>query len=205
MEPDFEKGSGLLPAIVQDAHTRKVLMLGYMNREAWKKTRSEGKVCFYSRSKQCLWTKGETSGNYLYLKEMRLDCDADTLLVLAEPAGPVCHTGADTCFDEKNTTGLDFLMYLENLIRERREKMPENSYTTRLFREGTPKIAQKVGEEAVELVIEAMRAERRNDLLRGEAADLFYHLLVLLADTGESLTGVIAELERRHGEKTAGK
>ncbi|MGC9471443.1 MAG: bifunctional phosphoribosyl-AMP cyclohydrolase/phosphoribosyl-ATP diphosphatase HisIE [Bacteroidales bacterium] len=205
MEPDFEKGNGLLPAIVQDARTLKVLMLGYMNREAWEKTRSQGKVCFYSRSRQCLWTKGETSGNYLYLKEMRLDCDADTLLVLAEPAGPVCHTGADTCFYEKNSGGLDFLMQLEKLIRDRRKIMPENSYTTRLFREGTPKIARKVGEEAVELMVEAMRAEKKEDLLRGEAADLLYHLLVLLVDAGESLAGVITELEKRHGEKTERK
>ncbi|HDR89318.1 MAG TPA: bifunctional phosphoribosyl-AMP cyclohydrolase/phosphoribosyl-ATP diphosphatase HisIE [Bacteroidetes bacterium] len=205
MEPNFDKGNGLLPAIVQDAATRKVLMLGYMNREAWEKTLEEGKVCFYSRSRQSLWTKGETSGNFLFLKEMLLDCDADALLVLAEPAGPVCHTGADTCFFEKNSNGLDFLIRLEKLIRERREKMPENSYTTRLFSEGTPKIAKKVGEEAVELVIEAMRAEKSEDLFRGEAADLLYHLLVLLVDTGESLAGVIAELERRHGEKTERK
>ncbi len=198
MKPDFEKGNGLIPAIVQDADTGKVLMLGYMNREAYEKTLREGRVSFYSRSRQTLWTKGETSGHFLKLEGMSLDCDRDSLLVKARPAGPVCHTGQDTCFSETNSPGLSFLLQLEELIRDRKEKMPEGSYTTSLFSKGSPKIAQKVGEEAVELVIEAMRPAFREDLFRGEAADLLYHLLVLLVEKGIPLGEIVQELSSRH-------
>ena len=195
MTVDYSKHPDqLVPAVVQDPRTRRVLMLGYMNQAALEKTRSSGLVTFYSRSRNCLWTKGETSGNLLHVREILLDCDQDTLLILAEPAGPVCHTGADTCFGQKNT--LPFLSHLEEVIENRRQASPETSYTASLFRKGTAKIAQKVVEEAGELVIEAM-GENQDQFL-DEAADLIYHVLVLLADKERCLDDVLDVLRRRH-------
>lgn len=197
---DFEKGGGLLPAIVQDAGTHQVLMLGYMNEEAVTKTIEEKRVTFFSRSKGRLWTKGESSENYLNLVSIQADCDNDSLLIMAEPEGPTCHTGETSCFHEKpfqaKSSGLSFLNDLENLIRERRRTMPEESYTSYLFNEGIDKIAQKVGEEAVETVIEAKNEQ--NDKLIGEVADLFYHLLVLLVEKGISLEKIVNRLKKRH-------
>jgi len=194
---DFEKGSGLVPAVVQDARTHVVLMLGYMNREALEKTQREGRVTFFSRTRQALWTKGETSGNFLHVRDIRTDCDADTLLIQAVPAGPVCHTGADTCFDEPNTPDrLAFLRHLEDVIRDRKANPSEKSYTSSLFERGMNKIAQKVGEEAVELVIEAK--DDNDDLFKGEAADLLFHLLILLEAKAVPLDEVLAVLEARH-------
>ncbi len=195
-EIDFAKGEGLVPVIVQDARTAKVLMLGYMNEAAVRQTLSSRRVTFFSRSKQRLWTKGETSGNFLDLVDIRVDCDGDTLLVFAHPAGPVCHTGADTCFAETNQLA-DFLPYLEGVIHDRRDNPSAESYTSKLFARGINKIAQKVGEEAVELVIEAKDDNR--DLFLGEAADLVYHYLVLLAAKGYTLDEVIGVLRERHG------
>ncbi len=192
---DFEKGGGILPAIIQDSDTRQVLMLGYMNREALDKTLTEGRVTFYSRSKERLWTKGETSGNHLTVKEIKIDCDNDTILVQASPAGPVCHTGSDTCFDETNENQ-HFLQHLERVIQQRRDEPSGESYTSSLFRKGINKVAQKVGEEAVELVIEAK--DDNDDLFLGEAADLMYHYLVLLAAKNKTLKDVIQVLESRH-------
>lgn len=194
---DFSKSSdGLLPAIIQDAFTHKVLMLGYMNQEAFEKTQAENIVTFYSRSKQRLWTKGETSGNFLQVQEIRIDCDRDTILIKAKPKGVVCHTGADTCFEENNQNNLQFLEYLQGIIQERKKQVSKNSYTTSLFAKGINKIAQKVGEEAVELVIEAK--DDNKDLFLGEAADLLFHYLVLLAAKNTSLQEVISVLEKRH-------
>jgi phosphoribosyl-ATP pyrophosphohydrolase/phosphoribosyl-AMP cyclohydrolase len=193
---DFKKGGGLVPAVVQDADTGKVLMLGYMNKEAYDKTLKEGKVTFYSRSREQLWTKGETSGNYLYLEEILIDCDGDTLLVKAHPAGPVCHTGSDTCFDEQNSANAMFLHYLQGVIAGRKTASAEKSYTRTLFDKGINKIAQKVGEEAVELVIEAK--DENDDLFKNEAADLLYHFLVLLEAKKIQLSEVIEVLKRRH-------
>jgi phosphoribosyl-AMP cyclohydrolase / phosphoribosyl-ATP pyrophosphohydrolase len=184
----------LVPAVIQDSRTRRVLMLGYMNEAALENTRSSGLVTFYSRSRDCLWTKGETSGNLLHVREILLDCDQDALLILAEPAGPVCHTGEDTCFRQKNT--LPFLSILESVIDNRREASPETSYTASLFRKGRAKIAQKVVEEAGELAIEAMG--ENHDLFLEEAADLIYHVLVLLADKGLRLDDVLDVLRKRH-------
>ena len=195
IEPDFEKGGGLLPVIVQDAKTNKVLMLGYMNTEALEKTQAESKVTFYSRSKERLWTKGESSGNFLYVKSIDIDCDNDTLLIKAIPEGPVCHTGTDTCFAEKNR-GNDFLHHLENVIWDRKMNPDEQSYTASLLKRGINKVAQKVGEEAVELVIEAK--DNNKDLFLGEAADLMYHYLVLLAAKDVRLDEVLTLLEQRH-------
>jgi len=192
---DFEKSNGLVPAIVQDAKTRQVLMLGYMNKEALDKTLAEGKVTFFSRSKNRLWTKGETSGNFLNLVEWKADCDSDTLLLRVHPEGPVCHTGSDTCFDEKNAA-TDFLAQLEEIIRQRRDNPTENSYTASLFKKGLNKIAQKVGEEAVELVIEAK--DNDETLFLNEAADLMFHYLVLLAAKGYALEDVVSVLQQRH-------
>jgi phosphoribosyl-ATP pyrophosphohydrolase/phosphoribosyl-AMP cyclohydrolase len=192
---DFKKLNGLVPAIIQDATSRQVLMLGFMNEEALEKTRAEGKVTFFSRTKNRLWTKGEESGNFLHVQEILEDCDRDTLLIRVRPEGPVCHTGSDTCFDEDNRTG-DFLYALQELIHERREKMPENSYTSKLFSKGINKIAQKVGEEAVELVIEAKDNDDQRFL--DEAADLVYHLMVLLSAKGYGLNDVERVLEARH-------
>lgn len=196
---DFTKLNGLIPAIIQDAATRNVLMLGFMNEEALELTRKEGKVCFYSRTKQRLWTKGETSGNFLYVEEILEDCDKDTLLIKARPAGPACHTGSDTCFDEANQANrLSFLQDLQELIDQRKREMPQGSYTTSLFKKGINKVAQKVGEEAVELVIEAK--DDNKELFLNEAADLVYHLLVLLTAKGHSIAEVASILEDRHRE-----
>jgi phosphoribosyl-ATP pyrophosphohydrolase/phosphoribosyl-AMP cyclohydrolase len=194
---DFKKfGDGLAPAIVQDSGTEKVLMLGFMNEEALSKTLEDGKVTFYSRSRQRLWTKGEESGNYLLLKGIAVDCDNDTLLIKAEPLGPVCHTGADTCWDEKNHRE-DFLFYLEEVIQSRKQTVPaESSYVAGLFAGGINKIAQKVGEEAVELVIEAK--DQNEKLFLGEAADLLFHYLILLNAKGYNLQDVIDVLQTRH-------
>lgn len=200
MTIDFLKGDGLVPAIVQDAVTRKVLMLGYMNEEAYGLTLDRGLVTFFSRSRGRIWTKGETSGNFLQLREILADCDGDTLLVKAVPSGPVCHTGADTCFGEDNEpseiSSPEFLFYLENVIKDRRTNPIEGSYTNHLFSRGLNKIAQKVGEEAVEMVIEAKDDDK--ELFLGEAADLMYHYMVLLAQKNCSLSEVIEILKDRH-------
>ena len=198
---DFKKLGGLIPAIIQDATTDTVLMLGFMNEEALEKTRKEGKVTFFSRTKNRLWTKGEESGNFLHVVKILEDCDKDTVLIKANPAGPVCHTGSDTCFDEKNSNsdnieGIDFINTLQQLIHTRKAEMPEGSYTTSLFNEGINKIAQKVGEEAVELIIEAK--DNNEELFLNEAADLVYHLLVLLTAKGKDIKDVNSILEQRH-------
>lgn len=195
MKIDFEKSSdGLIPVIVQDSQTNKVLMLGYMNAESFNLTQASNRVTFYSRSRQKLWTKGETSGNFLDVKEILVDCDEDTILIKAVPSGVVCHTGKDTCFNEKNETD-SFLFQLEKTINQRKLEPLENSYTSDLFAKGINKIAQKVGEEAVELIIEAK--DDNDDLFKNEAADLLYHLIVLFAEKNISLTEVIAKLEDR--------
>ena len=191
---DFKKSNGLLPCIVQDSLTHVVLMLGYMNDEALQKTLTEKKLTFYSRSKQRLWTKGETSDNFLHLVDVFQDCDNDTLLFKVKPVGPVCHTGTDSCFNQKNETqGLEFL---ETIIQQRKLNPKEGSYTNQLLNSGINKVAQKVGEEAVELVIEAK--DNNRDLFLGEAADLMYHYLVLLAAKGHSLSNVVSVLKQRH-------
>jgi phosphoribosyl-ATP pyrophosphohydrolase/phosphoribosyl-AMP cyclohydrolase len=198
MKIDFNKYSdGLVPAIIQDFKTQKVLMLGFMNDEAVRKTEETGLVTFYSRSKSRLWTKGEESGNHLLLRQMLLDCDKDTLLIKAEPKGPVCHTGADTCWSEKNHME-DFLFYLEDIINLRKNVSPDISYVARLHGEGINKIAQKVGEEAVELVIEAK--DENKELFLNEAADLVFHFLILLNAKGYNLQGVINVLKERHSK-----
>lgn len=198
MEIDFEKTGGLVPAIIQDANTKNVLMLGYMNQEAFDKTMATGKVTFWSRSRNCLWTKGETSGNFLDLVSIKNDCDNDTLLVKAVPHGPTCHTGTDTCWGEDNESNpLAFLSELQDFIERRHEEMPEGSYTTSLFKKGVNRIAQKVGEEALETVIEATNGT--NDKLIYEASDMFYHLIVLLTEKGLRIEDVAAELQKRHG------
>ncbi len=205
MSLNFEKMGGILPAVIQDAQSREVLMLGFMNPEAYDKTRKEGRVCFYSRTKERLWTKGEESGNFLDVVEILEDCDKDTLLIKVNPAGPVCHTGQKTCFGEGDGEGenekvadskLEFLKTLQDIIKSRKSEMPENSYTTKLFRAGVNKIAQKVGEEAVELVIEAK--DQNDDLFLNEAADLLFHLMILLVDRGYSLDDVTRILKQRH-------
>jgi phosphoribosyl-ATP pyrophosphohydrolase/phosphoribosyl-AMP cyclohydrolase len=197
IEVNFGKSpDGLVPAIVQDSTTEKVLMLGYMNQEALEKTKEDGKVVFFSRSKRRLWTKGEESGNFLLVREIAVDCDQDTLLIKAEPLGPVCHTGADTCWDEKNHRE-DFLVRLEEVIAERRlEGSGDSSYVARLFAKGLNKIAQKVGEEAVELVIEAK--DHDDTLFLNEAADLLFHYLILLNAKGYNLQDVTNVLRERH-------
>ncbi len=196
MDIDFSKHpDGLVPAIVQDDTTLRVLMLGYMNRQALDHTLSTGRVTFWSRSRNRLWTKGEESGNILELRAIAIDCDRDTLLVKAHPTGPVCHTGADTCWTERNHPA-GFLPYLEDIIRLRRDSGDPQSYVNTLFTRGMPKIAQKVGEEAVELVIEALREEP--DKFLGEAADLLFHYLVLLNAKGYTLHDVTSVLEKRH-------
>lgn len=195
---DFDKMNGLIPAIIQDSETRKVLMLGFMNREAYDRTMESGKVTFYSRSKKRLWTKGEESGNFLRVVSVKADCDDDTLLIEVNPAGPVCHTGTDTCWGEKNEEPLMFLKLLQDFIDKRREEMPEGSYTTSLFREGINKIAQKVGEEAVETVIEATNGT--DEHLIYEGADLIYHLIVLLASKGYRIEDLARELSDRHSD-----
>lgn len=194
MKIDFDKSGGLVPVIVQHAGTLQVLMLGYMNREAFEKTREEGKVTFFSRSKQRLWTKGESSGNYLTVDEILTDCDEDTLLIKAFPHGPTCHTGTTSCFREETAKG--FLYNLEKVIEQRITENPEGSYTARLFSRGVNKVAQKVGEEAVELVIEAK--DDNLDLFRNEAADLLYHYLILLKTKNLKLEDIEAVLKERH-------
>lgn len=196
MKLDFDKLNGLVPAIIQDAKTKKVLMLGFMNQDAYKKTVDEKLVTFYSRTKNRLWTKGEESGNFLDVIEIFEDCDNDTLLVKVNPRGPVCHTGADTCFNENNVGTLDFIEYLQTLIDQRKREMPEGSYTTKLFKAGINKVAQKVGEEAVELVIESK--DNNDDLFLNEAADLLYHLLVLLTAKNYRIEDVVKVLQSRH-------
>ncbi len=197
MTIDFKKMDGLVPAIIQDAVTQKVLMLGFMNEEAYQKTVETGKVTFWSRSRNTLWTKGETSGNFLNVVEILNDCDQDTLLIKARPDGPTCHTGADTCWGEENVTNpLLFLSELSDFIERRHKEMPEGSYTTKLFSQGINKIAQKVGEEALETVIEATNGT--NGQLVYEASDLLYHLIVMLTDKGLRIEDVAEELHRRH-------
>ena len=197
MNIDFEKMNGLVPAIVQDNGTMKVLMLGFMNEEAYRKTMDTGKVTFYSRTRKCLWTKGETSGNYLNVVSVAVDCDNDTLLVKAVPEGPVCHTGADTCWGEDNVANpLSFLSMLQDLVEKRHEEMPEGSYTTSLFKDGVNRIAQKVGEEALETVIEAVNGS--DERLIYEASDMFYHLVVLLTEKGLRIEQIAEELQKRH-------
>lgn len=196
MNLDFSKNNGLLPAIIQDYRTNKVLMLGFMNQEAYKKTIDTELVTFYSRSRKCLWTKGETSGNYLKLKEVLEDCDNDTLLIKADPTGPVCHTGSATCFKEENKSGVEFLDYLSLIIKDRKNNPSDDSYTSSLFKKGLNKIAQKVGEESVELVIESK--DDNKDLFLNEAADLLFHYLVLLEEKGYQLSEVIEILSARH-------
>ncbi|MFN3342710.1 MAG: bifunctional phosphoribosyl-AMP cyclohydrolase/phosphoribosyl-ATP diphosphatase HisIE [Flavobacteriales bacterium] len=196
MKIDFEKENGLVPAIVQDAASGKVLMLGYMNQEAYIKTIEEKVVTFFSRSKQRLWTKGETSGNKLQLVEIKADCDSDALLIKVIPQGPTCHTGADTCWGETNEDSLAFLRKLEMVIAERKSGNDESSYTASLFRKGINKIAQKVGEEAVEVVIEAK--DSNDDLFLSESADLLFHYLILLQAKGFTLNDVTAVLASRH-------
>jgi phosphoribosyl-ATP pyrophosphohydrolase/phosphoribosyl-AMP cyclohydrolase len=191
---NYSKMNGLVPCIVQDARTSRVLMLGFMNEDAYKKTIREKRVTFYSRSKQRLWTKGETSGNFLEVVDILLDCDSDTLLVKANPKGPACHTGADTCFNENNTDWS--VASLEAVIRERKNNPKEGSYTNSLLNSGINKVAQKVGEEAVELIIEAK--DNNKDLFLNEAADLMYHYLVLLVAKGYSLSDVTSILKERH-------
>jgi phosphoribosyl-AMP cyclohydrolase / phosphoribosyl-ATP pyrophosphohydrolase len=194
---NFNKLNGLIPAVVQDNSTLKVLMVGFMNREALERTVETGRVTFFSRTKNRLWTKGEKSGNYLDVVSLRLDCDLDTLLVKATPNGPVCHTGADTCFFETNKDeGIQFLRYLQDFIDKRKQEMPAGSYTTSLFEKGTSKISQKVGEEAVETIIGAMANDDENFIY--EAGDLLYHLIVLLTHKGYRLEDVVEELKKRH-------
>ena len=194
---DFEKLNGLVPAVVQDDKSMKVLMVGFMNREALEKTKEFGKVTFFSRTKERLWTKGEESGNFLNVVSILLDCDNDTLLIKANPVGPVCHTGADTCFSEINPkSNVQFLSYLQDFIDRRKQEMPDNSYTTSLFKAGTGKISQKVGEEAVETIIGAMANDDENFIY--ESADLLYHLIVLLSHKGFRIEDIINELNKRH-------
>lgn len=196
MKIDFAKDNGLVPAVIQDSVTGKVLMVAFMNEEAYNKTVEEKKVTFFSRSKNRSWTKGETSGNFLHVNEILLDCDKDALLIKVQPKGPTCHTGADTCWDEINTGKVFFLDHLKNVIKQRKLDPSEKSYTSSLFKKGTNKVAQKVGEEAVELVIEAM--DNNKDLFIGEAADLLFHYLVLLEHKGIDFDEVISVLQERH-------
>ena len=197
MKIDFDKCGGLVPAIIQDATTKVVLMLGYMNEEALKKTQETGLVTFFSRSRQCLWTKGETSGNYLHLVDIKVDCDNDTLLIQAKPDGPTCHKGTDTCWGEENRPNpLLFLSELSDFIEKRHEEMPEGSYTTSLFKDGLNRMAQKVGEAALELVIEATNGT--NERLIYEGSDMLYHLIVLLTSKGLRIEDMARELMERH-------
>ena len=197
MEIDFEKCGGLVPAIIQDADTKQVLMLGYMNRDAYEQTLQKGLVTFWSRSRQCLWTKGETSGNTLHLVSIKNDCDGDTLLVRVRPEGPTCHTGTDTCWGEDNKRNpLTFLSELSDFIEQRHREMPEGSYTTSLFRDGLNRMAQKVGEEALELVIEATNGTDKRLLYEG--SDMLYHLIVLLTSKGLRIEQMAEELMERH-------
>lgn len=199
MALDFDKMGGLIPAIIQDARTKNVLMLGFMNPEAYKKTVEDGKVTFFSRSKQRLWTKGETSGNFLNVVSIEEDCDHDTLLIKAIPDGPVCHTGNATCFNDDNSYGIQFLSFLQDFIDTRHKEMPEGSYTTTLFKSGINRMAQKVGEEALETVIEATNGT--NGRLVYEAADMLYHLIVLLSEKGLRIEDLADALYQRHNKK----
>ena len=197
MKIDFDKCGGLVPAIIQDSTTKVVLMLGYMNEEALKKTQDTGLVTFFSRSRGCLWTKGETSGNYLHLVDIKCDCDNDTLLIQAKPDGPTCHTGSDTCWGEENKPNpLLFLSELSDFIEKRHEEMPEGSYTTSLFKDGLNRMAQKVGEEALELVIEATNGSNERPIYEG--SDMLYHLIVLLTSKGLRIEDMARELMERH-------
>ncbi len=196
MSLNFDKMGGILPAIIQDAQTNEVLMLGFMNQEAYEKTVSEGKVTFYSRTRERLWTKGEESGNFMDVVEILEDCDADTLLIRANPQGPACHTGMRTCFGETDQDNLSFLQNLQALLQSRKEELPENSYTAKLFRQGPRKIAKKLGEEATELVIEAMDSD--DECFLNEAADLLFHMTILLVDRGYRLEDVAKILADRH-------
>ena len=198
MELDFDKMNGLVPAIIQDSFTQKVLMLGFMDKEAYEKTLETKKVTFYSRTKKCLWTKGEQSGNFLHVVSIKADCDNDTLLIQVHPNGPVCHTGTDTCWGEKNEQDIMFLKELQDFIDKRHEEMPEKSYTTSLFKSGVNKMAQKVGEEAVETVIEACNGT--DERLIYEGADLIYHLIVLLTSKGYRIEDIARELKIRHSD-----
>ncbi|QQR98948.1 MAG: bifunctional phosphoribosyl-AMP cyclohydrolase/phosphoribosyl-ATP diphosphatase HisIE [Sphingobacteriales bacterium] len=198
MQIDFNKLNGLVPAIVQDAHTGTVLMLGFMNEAAYQKTLELKKVTFFSRSKNRLWTKGEESGHYLELISMKQDCDNDTILVKANPIGATCHTGTDTCWNEENKEQFSFLYELESIIQNRKNEPNESSYTSSLFKKGINKIAQKVGEEAVELVIEAK--DNNADLFKNEAADLLYHYLILLAAKDFTLQDIVTVLKARHNK-----
>lgn len=196
MNLDFDKVGGLIPAIIQDNETNKVLMLGYMNQEALDKTKELGRVTFYSRTKQRLWTKGEESGNFLNVISIQEDCDQDTLLIKVNPVGPVCHTGDDTCFKEENREDVMFFKHLQRFIEKRHQEMPEGSYTTSLFQSGVNRMAQKVGEEAIESVIEACNGT--DDRLVYESADMLYHLIVLLTSKGLSIEDLSRELQKRH-------
>ena len=196
MKLDFQKTGGLIPTVIQDVNTNKVLMLGYMNEESLKITEEIGKVTFFSRSKNRLWTKGEESGNFLKVVSITPDCDNDTLLIKVHPDGPVCHTGADTCWNQENKTDISFLAYLQDFITKRHTEMPEGSYTTSLFQSGVNKMAQKVGEEAVETVIEACNGT--NERLIYEGSDLLYHLIVLLTSKGYRIEDLARELKERH-------
>ena len=197
MEINFEKMGGLIPAIIQDATTKNVLMLGYMNQEAYEKTVESKKVTFYSRTRKCLWTKGETSGNFLNLVSIQNDCDNDTLLIKVNPVGPTCHKGTDTCWGENNDANpLLFLTFLQDFIEKRHKEMPEGSYTTSLFKDGLNRMAQKVGEEALEAVIEACNGT--DERLVYEGADMIYHLIVLLTSKGLRIEDLAKELQVRH-------
>lgn len=196
MELDFEKMNGLIPAIIQDNYTQKVLMLGFMNKEAYEKTMETGKVTFFSRTKNRLWTKGEESGNFLHVVSVKADCDNDTLLIMVHPEGPVCHKGTDTCWGDKNEQDIMFLKELQDFIDRRRQEMPEKSYTTSLFNSGVNKMAQKVGEEAVETLLEACNGT--DERLIYEGADLLYHLIVLLTYKGYRIEDLARELKERH-------
>lgn len=201
MDMNFDKMQGLIPAIIQDAETRQILMLGYMNKEAYDITVQTGKVTFWSRSRQTIWTKGETSGNYLNVVDIKNDCDQDTLLIRVHPTGPVCHTGTDTCWGEKNEVLTDnnpllFLSELQDFIEERHRQMPEGSYTTSLFKDGLNRMAQKVGEEALELVIEAVNGS--NERMVYEGSDMLYHLIVLMTSKGMRIEQLAEELMQRH-------
>lgn len=196
MELDFEKMNGLIPAIIQNNYTQKVLMLGFMNKEAYEKTMETGKVTFFSRTKNRLWTKGEESGNFLHVVSVKADCDNDTLLIMVHPEGPVCHKGTDTCWGDKNEQDIMFLKELQDFIDRRRQEMPEKSYTTSLFNSGVNKMAQKVGEEAVETILEACNGT--DERLIYEGADLLYHLIVLLTYKGYRIEDLARELKERH-------
>lgn len=198
MALDFDKMGGLIPAIIQDARTKNVLMLGFMNKEAYEKTLEINKVTFFSRTKNRLWTKGEESGHFLDVVSIESDCDNDTLLIKAIPNGPVCHTGSATCFNDNNEFGIEFLAHLQDFIEKRYQEMPEGSYTTSLFNSGVNRMAQKVGEEAIETVIEATNGT--DGRMMYEAADMLYHLMVLFTSKGRRIEELAEALYRRHNK-----